>query len=173
MPPWSASLATRQAISYLLTSSFLFIRQALCLRRLLRRGPRWKGTRRAVASAPGPYEMANENAVQETVASEPKLFVGQVPMDCSEEKLAELLQQHATLGEKVSVTIPKRSNIPQTCRFAMATFGKWASAEAALEALHGSQTLGAKPLVVRFADPPKGDESKGIVPKKLFVGQVR
>lgn len=114
--------------------------------------------------------MANENAVQEAVASEPKLFVGQVPMDCSEEQLAAVMEQY---GETVGVTIPKRANIPQTCRFAMVTFAKFAGAEAALEALHGSNVLGTKPLVVRFADPPKGEDSKGIVPKKLFVGQVR
>jgi hypothetical protein len=120
--------------------------------------------------------MMNNTTVQEqtAVASEPKLFIGQVPMDCSEAMLVCAMQQYCTQpGEKVTVTIPRRSNTPQTCRFAMATFAKWASAEAAVEALHGSTNFGSKPLVVRFADPPKGDDSKGIVPKKLFVGQVR
>lgn len=114
--------------------------------------------------------MANENAVQDAVAPVPKLFVGQVPMECTEEQLGAVMQRY---GEsRVSIIKgAKRLKIPQTC-FAMATFTKWASAEAALEALHGSTEFGSKPLVVRFADPPKGEDSKGIVPKKLFVGQV-
>lgn len=115
--------------------------------------------------------MTNESAVQEVVAAEPKLFVGQVPIDCSEQALIDLMKQHATAQEPVSVTMPKRGNVPQSCKFAMVTFDKWQSAEAAIEALHGSTALGSKPLVVRFADPPKGEDSKGIVPKKLFVGQ--
>ena len=110
--------------------------------------------------------MANENAVQEAVAPEPKLFVGQVPVDCTEEQLGAVMQQYG--DAKVSII-----KGPKTTRFAMATFDKWASAEAALEALHGSTAFGAKPIVVRFADPPKGEDSKGIIPKKLFVGQVR
>lgn len=56
----------------------------------------------------------------------------------------------------------------------MVTFAKWAQAESAVETLQGTCSLGGqKPLVVRFADPPKGDDARGIFPKKLFVGQVR
>jgi CUG-BP- and ETR3-like factor len=115
--------------------------------------------------------MAHEDAAQEAVASEPKLFVGQVPLEATEEQLSEVMRAY---GEVCHVTIPKKHNQPQTCRFAMVTFVKWAGAEAAAQALHGTTSLGgAKPLVVRFADPPRGDDSRGIVPKKLFVGQAR
>lgn len=104
---------------------------------------------------------------QNAVAPEPKVFVGQVPVESTEEQLRELMQAH---GEVQSLTIPRKSD---SRRFAMVTFDKWAQAEAAVEALHGTCSLGGqKPLVVRFADPPKGDDARGIFPKKLFVGQV-
>lgn len=105
--------------------------------------------------------------VQRSVAPEPKVFVGQVPLESTEEQLRDLMAAH---GELQSVTIPRKSD---SRRFAMVTFAKWAHAESAVDTLHGTCSLGgAKPLVVRFADPPKGDDAKGIYPKKLFVGQV-
>lgn len=105
---------------------------------------------------------------QNAVASEPKLFIGQVPVDSTEEQLRELMQAH---GDVQSVTIPRKSD---SRRFAMVTFAKWAHAESAVDTLHGTCSLGGqKPLVVRFADPPKGDDARGIFPRKLFVGQVR
>ena len=57
-------------------------------------------------------------------------------------------------------------------------YAKWREAEAAVESEQGKSSLGGnKPLVVKFADPPKrgsaGAPVVGIAPKKLFVGQVR
>lgn len=67
----------------------------------------------------------------------------------------------------------RRSVYPQVL------YEKWSHAEAAVETEQGKSSLGgSKPLVVKFADPPKRASagpgaSVGIAPKKLFVGQVR
>jgi hypothetical protein len=56
----------------------------------------------------------------------------------------------------------------------MILFNTWTEAELAVEAENGTTHLGGtKPMVVKFADPPKRDGPiVGIAPKKLFVGQV-
>lgn len=108
------------------------------------------------------------------MSSEPKIFVGQVPSAVTEETIGALFGQYGTIEQ---TTLPKKSDgTPRG--FAMVRFDKWRSAEAAILAENGSFALGGeRPLVVRFADPPKapqdGQPATGITAKKLFVGQVR
>jgi RNA recognition motif-containing protein len=108
---------------------------------------------------------------QDVVSPEPKVFVGQVPASCTRELMTELMSKH---GEVKAVTLPQKNDGTEARRFAMVAFSCWAEAEAAVEALHATTALGGdRPLVVRYADPPKGEDANGISPKKLFVGQVR
>jgi RNA recognition motif-containing protein len=113
---------------------------------------------------------------QDVVHPEPKVFVGQVPPQTSESQLRDLFGPH---GSVRTVSLPRNPSTNEIRRFAMVTFEKWAAAERAISSLHGGTGLGGdKPLVVRFADPPRSttgtvEAGKGVVPKKLFVGQVR
>eukprot|EP00200_Dunaliella_tertiolecta_P016660 CAMPEP_0202419750 /NCGR_PEP_ID=MMETSP1128-20130828/49460_1 /ASSEMBLY_ACC=CAM_ASM_000463 /TAXON_ID=3047 /ORGANISM="Dunaliella tertiolecta, Strain CCMP1320" /LENGTH=484 /DNA_ID=CAMNT_0049027705 /DNA_START=3867 /DNA_END=5322 /DNA_ORIENTATION=+ len=54
-------------------------------------------------------------------------------------------------------------------------FNSWTQAELAIEGENNTTHLGgSKPMVVKFADPPKRGDGPimGIAPKKLFVGQI-
>ncbi|BDA45123.1 probable CUGBP Elav-like family member 2 [Coccomyxa sp. Obi] len=112
----------------------------------------------------------------EPVASEPRLFVGQVPSDVREEDLWPLFTPFGTVR---NLHLLKGSDgKPRGC--AMVLFQRWSQAEAAAEALDGQLCLETggqrKPLVVHFANPrraPPGQPAEpGIAPRKLFVGQV-
>ena len=120
--------------------------------------------------------MSRPQPEQDVVHNEPKLFVGQLPDGTDEAALRSLMAEH---GEVVAISLPRHPGSGDIRKFAMVTFARWAAAEEAMQATAGTCALGgAKPLVVRFADPPKkgagGQEpGKGISPRKLFVGQVR
>jgi RNA recognition motif-containing protein len=111
----------------------------------------------------------------EVVNSEPKVFVGQLPEHTQESAIKQLF---STYGNVKSLSLPRYPNSGDIRRFAIVRFDRWAAAEQAVDDVHGTLKLGGdKPLVVRFADPPKvsapgSAQSKGIAPRKLFVGQV-
>ncbi|CAK0784107.1 hypothetical protein CVIRNUC_007310 [Coccomyxa viridis] len=111
----------------------------------------------------------------EPVASEPRLFVGQIPQSAREEDLFPLFTPY---GNVRNLHLLRGSDgKPRGC--AMVLFSRWAEAEAACS-LDGSVVLESggqsKPLVVHFANPrraPPGQPAEpGIAPRKLFVGQV-
>jgi CUG-BP- and ETR3-like factor len=107
-------------------------------------------------------------------ASEPKLFIGQVPLEATQADLFQLFSRYGTV--KTCVVIQGPDGRSKGC--AKVLFERWSEAEAACDEQNGSTSLGGtKPMVVKFADPPKrggpDGSSGGIAPKKLFVGQVR
>ena len=116
----------------------------------------------------------NHNA--EPVASEPRLFVGQVPTDKTAEDLAPLFEPFGVIKNLHLVKGPDGKS--RGC--AMVLYEKWSQAEAAMEAHDGKTVLeGGKnrPLVVHFANPRKANPAglppeQGVAPKKVFVGQV-
>lgn len=105
------------------------------------------------------------------VHAEPKVFVGQLPQEVTQEQVYKQFSQYGNI--KQCVIIP--SSDGRSTRAAMVLYERWAEAELAIEAENGTSSLGgSKPLVVRIADPPKRGDGPvtGIAPKKLFVGQV-
>ena len=108
------------------------------------------------------------------VCGEPKIFVGQLPTNATEENV---MLAFSTYGHIEQMTVPKKPD-GKPRGFAMLRYKLWAHAEAAIDSENGKFSLGGdRPLVVKFADPPKvtkdGSPGSGITPKKLFVGQVR
>ncbi|GAX75371.1 hypothetical protein CEUSTIGMA_g2815.t1 [Chlamydomonas eustigma] len=100
----------------------------------------------------------------EPVCADPKIFVGQVPVECSKDDVANLFKKYGEVSNVILMTQSKPLS-------AMVLFTSWSSVEIACEAEHGNMSLGgSKPLVVKVADPPK--MGPGITPKKLFVGQI-
>lgn len=115
-----------------------------------------------------------QNAEPEIVCSEPKVFIGQVPPNVTEDTIARVFGQHGTV---LQTSLPRKTG-GEPRGFSMVRFERFRDAEAAVLAENGTFSLGGdRPLVVRFADPPKltqdGQPATGISPKKLFVGQVR
>ncbi|KAK9821938.1 hypothetical protein WJX81_005523 [Elliptochloris bilobata] len=113
----------------------------------------------------------------EPVASEPRLFVGQVPTMCREEDLFTLFTPFGTVRNLH--LLKGADGKPRGC--AMVLYARWSQAEAAADHLDGvslPQGGGAvgRPLVVHFANPrraPPGQPAEpGVAPRKLFVGQV-
>lgn len=105
------------------------------------------------------------------VCPEPKVFVGQLPFESSTEDVQSQFSQYGTIRSCQVITGPDGRS--KGC--AMILFSSWAEAEQAVESENGTTHLGgSKPLVVKFADPPRRGEGPivGIAPKKLFVGQV-
>ena len=84
-----------------------------------------------------------------------KLFVGQVHKDATEEQLMELFSKFGAV-EKITLS-PKSNRADSSYTFAFIRFKKWASCEAAIEALHEKYTMHGMdhPLVVKFADARK------------------
>lgn len=109
----------------------------------------------------------------EPVYPEPKLFVGHLPFESSDEQVREIFSKYGALVACDVLTGPDGRS--RGC--AMLKYSRWAEAEAAVEAMNGSTQLmipgGGNGLVVKFADPPKRGDVLGIAPKKLFIGQVR
>lgn len=102
---------------------------------------------------------------QDCVSCDPKLFVGQLPLDVSADDLTPVFSKY---GEVDKVDVLGNGS-------AMIWMGRWTDAERALEAAEaGELKLGGKrKAVVRIADPPRrGFHLAGIKPKKLFIGQV-
>lgn len=106
------------------------------------------------------------------VCPEPKVFVGQLPLESSRDQVTQLFSQYGNIKNCVIIThADGRSK-----GAAMVLYDTWAEAELAIETENGTMNLGgSRPLVVRFADPPKRGDGPimGIAPRKLFVGQVR
>jgi hypothetical protein len=153
------------------------------------------------------------------VCSEPKVFVGQLPPEATQQDVTRVFEQYGAIrscgligaqasGPRCAMVSAarRRRRAPRSqrdtpssrsaaarrqrapCQLAthpagpraQVLFDKWSQAEAAVESEQGKSSLGgSKPLVVRFADPPRrggaggGPGAAGIAPKKLFVGQVR
>lgn len=106
----------------------------------------------------------------------PRLFVGQVPTDKTEQDLYPLFSSFGTVEKITLVRGPEGKS--RGC--AMVQFKSWSEAEKAMESLNGTSPLeGGKgrPLVVHFANPRRTANSQttepAIAPRKLFVGQVR
>jgi hypothetical protein len=111
----------------------------------------------------------------QTVAGVPRLFVGQVPTSTREQDLLPLFAKHGEVESIMVVRGPDQKS--RGC--AMVQFRRWAAAEAAAEALHGTAPLdGAKGrhIVINFARPRKGSATTpaepAIIPRRLFIGQV-
>ena len=114
-------------------------------------------------------------AAGESVACEPRLFVGQVPATARDDDLWPIFN---AFGNVRNLHLLKGSDgKPRGC--AMVLYARWAQAEAASQALNGHSALiggQSRPLVVHFANPrrsPQGPPEPGIAPRKLFVGQVQ
>lgn len=112
----------------------------------------------------------------EPVASEPRLFVGQVPTDKTAEDLIPLFEGFGVIKNLHLVKGPDGKS--RGC--AMVLFDRWSSAEAAMEKHDGKTVLDGgkgRALVVHFANPRKAGPTgmapeQGVAPKKIFVGQV-
>ena len=112
----------------------------------------------------------------EPVASEPRLFVGQVPTDKTAEDLIPLFESFGVIKNLHLVKGPDGKS--RGC--AMVLFDRWSSAEAAMENHDGKTILDGgkgRALVVHFANPRKAGPTgmapeQGVAPKKIFVGQV-
>ncbi len=124
-----------------------------------------------MAAAP-PQTQAEEVAV----ASEPRLFVGQVPPTYKDTDLRPLFAPYGTI--KQIHIMSGHDGRSKGC--AMVTFERWADAEAAIESHSGKTVLPGgtnRPLTVSFAHPKRVasgavQADPGIAPKKLFVGQA-
>ncbi len=112
----------------------------------------------------------------EPVASEPRLFVGQVPTDKTAEDLIPLFEGFGVIKNLHLVKGPDGKS--RGC--AMVLFDRWSSAEAAMEKHDGKTVLDGgkgRALVVHVANPRKAGPTgmapeQGVAPKKIFVGQV-
>lgn len=107
----------------------------------------------------------------EPVCSEPKVFAGQIPFEATTADVQALFSRYGNIVSCNVIAGPDGRS--KGC--AMILYQKWAEAELAVEGENGTTHLGgAKPIVVKFADPPKRGDGPivGIAPKKLFVGQV-
>jgi len=104
------------------------------------------------------------------VCGEPKLFVGQIPLETTKEEIVSVFSNFGTVKNVTVLTTPDGRS--KGC--AMVLFDKWAQAEWAITACNGSSFFGTqRTLVVNFADPPKrGGGAPPIAPKTLFVGQA-
>lgn len=100
-----------------------------------------------------------------------QVFIGQLPFETTTAEVQALFQQYGTVRNCQVISGPDGRS--KGC--AMILYSSWTEAEMAVEAENGTMHLGgSKPMVAKFADPPKRGEGPivGIAPKKLFVGQV-
>ncbi|KAG2450180.1 hypothetical protein HYH02_000282 [Chlamydomonas schloesseri] len=108
----------------------------------------------------------------EAVCAEPKVFVGQVPHEVTQDQVFALFSKYGTIKKCALITGPDGRS--KGC--AMVTYDRWAEAELAIEHENGTANLGGgRTLLVKFADPPRGRGDgpvMGVAPKKLFVGQI-
>lgn len=105
----------------------------------------------------------------EPVASEPRIFVGQVPTDKTEE---DLFQLFLPFGRIRNLHLIREGPEGKSRGCAMVLFDRWSEAEAAIEAHDGKTVLDGRTLVVKVASPRRQPSETGIAPKKLFIGQV-
>lgn len=99
------------------------------------------------------------------------MFAGQIPFESTTQDVQNLFAQYGNIRSCQVITAPDGRS--KGC--AMILFSTWTEAELAVENENGTQHLGGqKPMVVKFADPPKRGDGPivGIAAKKLFVGQV-
>eukprot|EP00210_Caulerpa_lentillifera_P002071 g1986.t1 len=107
------------------------------------------------------------------VCSTPKIFVGQIPTDVDRESLSSVFAPYGRVN-RIDLLTPRQPNLNNT-RSAMIWFESWTEVERVMEAFEADAVhlTGSKKLVVRIADPPKrGENSIGIKPRKLFIGQI-
>eukprot|EP00197_Chlamydomonas_leiostraca_P002281 CAMPEP_0202857886 /NCGR_PEP_ID=MMETSP1391-20130828/652_1 /ASSEMBLY_ACC=CAM_ASM_000867 /TAXON_ID=1034604 /ORGANISM="Chlamydomonas leiostraca, Strain SAG 11-49" /LENGTH=531 /DNA_ID=CAMNT_0049536745 /DNA_START=118 /DNA_END=1713 /DNA_ORIENTATION=+ len=110
-------------------------------------------------------------AEQTPVCPEPKVFAGQIPFESTTQDVQNLFAQYGNIRSCQVITGPDGRS--KGC--AMILYSTWTEAELAVENENGTQHLGGqKPMVVKFADPPKRGDGPivGIAAKKLFVGQI-
>ena len=129
--------------------------------------PRKRGTARLGNRMRNDNNAGDRNA---RVGGEPKIFIGQIPMECTQDDVLNLFRRFGTV--KSASLMTHMDGRSKGC--AMVLYEKWAEAEAAMDACNGNAILGGeRALVVNFADPPKrGGGVPPIAPKTLFVGQV-
>lgn len=104
------------------------------------------------------------------VCGEPKVFVGQIPLETTKEEILKVFSNFGTVKNATLLTTPEGRS--KGC--AMVLYEKWAQAEFAMTACNGKSFFSTqRTLVVNFADPPRrGGSIPPIAPKTLFVGQV-
>eukprot|EP00210_Caulerpa_lentillifera_P008836 g8431.t1 len=104
------------------------------------------------------------------VCGEPKIFVGQIPLETSKDEIHDVF---SSFGNVKTVNIMSTAE-GRSKGCAMVLFDKWSQAEVAIEACNGKSFFGTnRTLVVNLADPPRrGGGVPPIAPKTLFVGQV-
>lgn len=116
---------------------------------------------------------AANNAPQEAVCAEPKVFVGGVRFDVTQE---DLQAHYGRYGALKNVALLKHLDSGKSKGCAMVLFERWTDAEAAVTSENGTQTELSNPrtAVVKFADPQRNEHGVlcGVTPKKLFIGQV-
>jgi RNA recognition motif-containing protein len=121
----------------------------------------------ASAKRSGEEEEAN------AVCAEPKVFVGGLRYDVSQD---EVHAHFARFGALRHTVLLKHMDTGKSKGCAMVLFEHWAAAEAAVAAEHGAQMAltAPRPAVVRLADPQRNEHGVlcGVTPKKLFIGQV-
>lgn len=99
----------------------------------------------------------------------PKLFVGSVPRNITEDQVQRLFSEYGNVLE-VAILRDKRTGLQQGCCFIK--YATVEEAERAIRALHNQKTLlgGSAPLQVKFAN---GDRDRqGLTEHKLFVGSL-
>jgi hypothetical protein len=111
---------------------------------------------------------------EDPVCAEPKLFVGGLRFDATQDDVSALFAKHGPLRTCVLL---KHADTGRSKGCAMVAYEKWAHAETAAEAENGGAELAGegRTLIVKFADPSRRAEDGrvvGVTPKKLFVGQV-
>nr|XP_060485819.1 CUGBP Elav-like family member 5 isoform X5 [Panthera onca] len=143
--------------------------RAACAR-LCARGPAGGGTRPAWRASPGRW-MARPIQVKpadsESRGGDRKLFVGMLNKQQSEEDVLRLFQPFGVIDECTVLRGPDGSS--KGCAFVK--FSSHTEAQAAIHALHGSQTMpgASSSLVVKFADT---DKERTLRRMQQMVGQL-
>lgn len=124
-----------------------------------------------MAAPLGNRQLLDEEA--NAVCAEPKVFVGGLRYDVSQQDLQAHFSGYGPLRHAVLL---KHMDSGKSKGCAMVLFESWADAEAAIAAENGtvSQLTSPRTCVVKFADPQRNDQGVlvGVTPKKLFIGQA-
>lgn len=99
---------------------------------------------------------------EDPVCAEPKLFVGGLRFEVTQDELKAVFQQFGPLKSAALLTHPDTGR-SKGC--GMVLFGKWAHAEAAQLSLNNQvhELSNPRPLTVKFADPQRWVLSGGRV----------
>jgi hypothetical protein len=115
----------------------------------------------------------DDGDVLNVVCAEPKIFVGGLRYDVTQEDVGAHYLQYGPL-RSAALLVHHDTGKSKGC--AMVLFERWTAAEAAVAAEHGVVTRLSAPrqAVVKLADPQRNEHGVlcGVTPRKLFIGQV-